>query len=57
MNKLVVQEEFSNSLRVKSAELKDRYLFKGFMAFCVSLVCSLTLCQGNTESRKTLEIK
>ena len=33
------REAFINFVRVmKSAELKDKFLLEGFMAFCVSLV-------------------
>ena len=35
-NKLVEQERFIDSVTVKSAMLKDNFLLKGFMAFCVS---------------------
>ena len=38
MNKLVEQERFIDSVTVKSAMLKDNFLIKGFMAFCVSPV-------------------
>lgn len=38
MNILVEQERFIDSVTVKSAMLKDNFLIKGFMAFCVSLV-------------------
>lgn len=38
MNKLVKQERFIDSLTVKSAMLKDKFLIKGFMAFRFSLV-------------------
>ena len=39
INKLVEQEEFIDSMSVKSSKLKDKLLFyfKGFTAFCVSL--------------------
>ena len=41
-NKLVEQERFIDSVTVKSAMLKDNFLLKGFMAFCVSLVSGET---------------
>ena len=37
MNKLVEQERFIDSVTVERL-LKDNFLIKGFMAFCVSLV-------------------
>ena len=38
INKLIEPGAFIDSLRVKSAELKDKFLFYGFTGFCVSLV-------------------
>ena len=38
MHKLVEREEFSHSARIQGAELKNNFLLKVFMAFCVSLV-------------------
>ena len=38
MNKLVEQKRFIDSVTAESAMLKDIFLIKGYMAFCVSLV-------------------
>ena len=37
-NEMVEREAFNDSVRVNRGELKDTFLFKVFMAFCVSLV-------------------
>ena len=37
-NKLVEQKRFIDSVTAESAMLKDIFLIKGYMAFCVSLV-------------------
>ena len=47
MNKLVEQEAFIDSVKVKSSELKDKFLFEVFTAFCVSLVQGMPAdCHG-----------
>ena len=38
MHNLVEREAFSHSARIQGAELKNNFLLKVFMAFCVSLV-------------------
>ena len=38
MNKSIEREAFIDTVGMKSAELKDKFLFEGFTAFCVSLV-------------------
>ena len=38
MHKLVERGAFSHSARIQGAELKNNFLLKVFMAFCVSLV-------------------
>ena len=47
MNKLVEREAFIDSVKVKSSELKDKFLFEVFTAFCVSLVQGMPAdCHG-----------
>ena len=47
MNKLVEREGFIDFIRVKSAEMKYKFLFEVFTAFCVSLVQGMPAdCHG-----------
>ena len=50
MKKLVQREAFNDYVRVKSAELKDKFLSQGFTVFCGSLVKGETT---STAARKS----
>lgn len=50
INKLTEQEAFIDSVRVKNAELKDKFLFVILGALCVSVVSLLTLGKYNRIS-------
>ena len=56
MHKLVEREAFSHSARIQGAELKNYFLLKVFMTFCVSLVQGIRKTERSKGTERNLKL-
>ena len=56
MHKLVEREAFSHSAKIQGTELKNNFLLKVFMAFCVSLVKGIRKTERGKGTERNLKL-